>query len=66
MPRGEKRLFSADEFRQFAEEAVAAARAASSDDERKHFLDMARMWATAAAKMDGSMVVPPAPDALEH
>ena len=33
---------------------MEAARAASTDDERKHFFDMARMWATAAAKMDGS------------
>ena len=59
-------MFSAAEFRQFAEEAIASARAASDEAERKHFLDMARMWATAAANMDGSMLVPPSPEKAQQ
>ena len=42
-----------DEYRQFAEECMQWARAAESDAERKAFLDMARAWTDAAARMDG-------------
>lgn len=54
-------MFSTAEFRQFAQEAISAARHAVSDDRRKHHLDMARMWTKAAAQMDGGRVIPTFP-----
>ena len=41
-----------DEYRQYASEAIESARIATSDAVRKHFLDLAKMWMTAAQQMD--------------
>jgi hypothetical protein len=50
-----------DEFRQFAEECMQAARDAKTDAERKAFLDIAKSWTKAAAQMtNGEAVAPPA------
>lgn len=46
-------MFTASEFRQYAEECLASARAARTDERRKHFIDMAKMWTTAAVRIDG-------------
>lgn len=39
-----------DEFRQFADECMKAARDAKNEAERKAFLDMARAWTKVAAR----------------
>jgi hypothetical protein len=47
------------QYRQYAEECIASARTATADDVRKHFLDLARMWITAAQQMDDGIEAPP-------
>ena len=47
------------EFRKFAEECIQSARAATSEDVRKHFLDLAKMWKTAAQMIDDGVEAPP-------
>jgi hypothetical protein len=42
---------TADEYRQFAEECFRWARDAKTDAARKAFLDMARAWTQAAARV---------------
>ena len=49
-------MFSASEFRKFAAESLDAARAAESDEKRKHYLDMAKMWTLAAAELDSGTI----------
>jgi hypothetical protein len=49
-------VFTASEFRQYAEECLASARTATSAERRKHFVDMAKLWATAAANIEGGAV----------
>jgi hypothetical protein len=49
-------MFNASEFRKFAGESLDAARAAESDEKRKHYLDMAKMWTLAAAELDGGTI----------
>jgi hypothetical protein len=39
-----------DEFRQYADECLHSARDATSEAERKAFLDMARTWTQAAIR----------------
>ena len=46
-------MFTASEFRFFAEECLTSARAAKSDELRRHFMDLAKMWTAAAARADG-------------
>ena len=41
-----------DEYRQYAKECVESARTATSEAVRKHFLEMAKMWMTAAQQLD--------------
>jgi hypothetical protein len=41
-----------DEYRQFANEAIESARTATSEAVRQQFLDLAKMWMTAAQQMD--------------
>jgi hypothetical protein len=53
----------ADEYRRYAQEAMVSARNATSDDVRKQFLDLAKMWMTAAHQTDDGMTVPISPDA---
>jgi hypothetical protein len=45
---------TAAEYRQFAKECVESACAAASDDIRKQFLDIAKLWMEAADKMDAA------------
>ena len=52
-----------DEFRQFADECLQAAREAKTDAERKAFLDMAKAWTKAAAQLTGGEVSIEPPDA---
>jgi hypothetical protein len=47
------------EYRKFADECVASARTATTDDVRKHFLDLAKMWMTAAQQIDDGVEAPP-------
>jgi len=41
------------EFRLFAEECVACAREATTEERRTHHLAMAKMWSTAAGRLEG-------------
>jgi hypothetical protein len=52
---------TADEYQRYATECIAWAHKAKTDADRKAFLDMARAWTQAAAKMNGIPidVVPP-------
>ena len=54
-------MTTSNEYQRFADECLRWARGAKSDAERKAFLDMARAWIQAAAKMNGLPidVVPP-------
>jgi hypothetical protein len=40
----EGRLSKADEYRQFADDCIAWARIAISDDQRDQFLELAKKW----------------------
>ena len=42
-----------DEYLRYADECMASARQAQTDAQRKTFLDMARSWVLAAAKLKG-------------
>jgi hypothetical protein len=44
------------EYERFAKECMDSARAARTDAERKAFLDMAKAWTPAAAKVNGGFV----------
>ena len=55
----------ADEYRRYAEEAMQSARHATSEDARKQFLDLAKMWMTAAQQTDDGMTVPIAPPSVK-
>jgi len=44
--------FTGFEFRLFAEECLACAREAKTDERRRHHLAMAKMWTTAAGRLD--------------
>jgi hypothetical protein len=52
-----------DEYRQFADECMQAARNAKTEAERKAFLDMARTWTKVAADLTGGEVSIQPPDA---
>jgi hypothetical protein len=58
-------MSKSSEYRQYAEECLESARTATSEDERKQFLDLAKMWMTAAQQMDDGMSVPPAPSSSD-
>jgi hypothetical protein len=45
-------MTTADEYEGFAKECLDSARGAKTDAERKAFLDMARAWTLAAAKVN--------------
>ena len=55
-------MSSPEQYRQYAEECIESARHATSDDVRKHFLDLAKMWMTAAKQMEDGISVPLVPD----
>jgi hypothetical protein len=47
-----------DEYRQYADEAMKSARTAR-DPIRQHFLDLAKIWRTAAQQIDDSTTTAP-------
>ncbi len=49
----------AHEYRQYAAECLESARTATTEEVRKHFLELARMWMTAAQQLDDGMSIPP-------
>jgi hypothetical protein len=53
-----------DEYRQYANEAMESARLATSDAVRRQFLDLARMWMTAAQQLDDCMSIRHAPTTI--
>ena len=62
-------MFAAQDYRTFAIEYVRAARKTRSDERRKHFLDMAKLWTRMAASVDDkdilkqlSQTIPVVPD----
>ncbi len=52
-------VFSAAEFRDYAQECMEWARAAHTDAARKNFLDMAKMWTLAATQIDDCLMAMP-------
>jgi hypothetical protein len=46
-------VFTASDYRGFAEECLQSARAAKSAARRKHFMDMVKLWTEAAASLEG-------------
>jgi hypothetical protein len=50
-----------DDFRRYAGECLESAKRAGSDIERKRFLELAKLWMTAASQLDDGMSVPLAP-----
>lgn len=55
-------MSKSSEYRQYAEECLQSARIATSEEARKQFLDLARMWMTAAQQMDDGMALPLNPE----
>jgi hypothetical protein len=51
-------MFTASDYRKYASECVEAARKSKSDQRREHYLDMARMWTVAAARLNGGDMLP--------
>ncbi len=50
-----------DEYRRYASECVESAKTASNEAVRKQFLNLAKVWMTAAQKMGDGISVPLAP-----
>lgn len=48
-------MTSADEYRQYAREAVLAAAEVKSEQDRKALLDLAGIWSRAATKLESSV-----------
>jgi hypothetical protein len=48
-------MATAAEFREYAQECIESARQTSSDVLRKQFLELAKLWMTAAALMDSKV-----------
>jgi hypothetical protein len=51
-------MSKANEYRQYASEAMESAKSATAEDVRKQFLDLARLWLTAAQQIDDGVSVP--------
>jgi hypothetical protein len=49
-------MTTANDYQRFADECLAWAREAETDAKRKAFLDMAKAWMLAAAKVNGGIV----------
>ena len=45
-------MTTAKHYRQYAQECIESAREATSEPIRKQFLDLAKLWMTAADRMD--------------
>jgi hypothetical protein len=43
------------EYRKYAQECLESARTADTDDVRKQFLDIAKLWLMAADRLDGGV-----------
>ena len=50
-------MSKADEYRQFADDCIAWARIAISDDQREQFLELAKKWTQDAAMIDKGIEV---------
>jgi hypothetical protein len=59
-------MSSSDEYRQYAQECIDSARSATSEEVRKHFLELAKMWMTAAQQIEDGMSVPLVPDRTDN
>jgi hypothetical protein len=55
-------MAEACEYRRYAAECLESARTAATGDVRKHFLDLAKMWMTAAQQLDDGISIPPSPE----
>jgi len=55
-------MAEAHEYRQYAAECLESARTATTEDVRKHFLELAKMWMTAARQLDDGISIPPRPE----
>lgn len=51
-------MTTAKHYRQFAQECIESAREATSESIRKQFLDLAKLWMTAADQIDARDDVP--------
>ena len=49
-------IFTISDYQQFAQECIESARLARSEELRKHFLDLAKMWAKAAASHQSAAI----------
>jgi hypothetical protein len=50
-----------DDFRRYAGECLESAKSATDEIARKRFLELAKLWMTAASQLDDGMSVPLAP-----
>jgi hypothetical protein len=50
-----------DDFRRYAGECLESAKYATDDTARKRFIELAKLWMTAAQQLDDGMSVPLAP-----
>jgi hypothetical protein len=57
---------TAAEYRQFVKECVESARSAPSDEIRKHFLEIAKLWMQVAERMDARAVQATQREKLGH
>ena len=55
-------MADANEYRQYATECLESARTAMTEEVRKHFLDLAKMWMTAAQQLEDGISIPPSPE----
>ncbi len=55
-------MADSNEYRQYATECLESARTATTEEVRKHFLDLAKMWMTAAQQLDDGISIPPSPE----
>jgi hypothetical protein len=59
-------FFNTDDYRQFAQECLEWARKAKTDEMRKHFLDMAKLWSTVAAEQPDTNPASVIPEIVMH
>jgi hypothetical protein len=62
----ERIMSTPDEFRRYAGECLESAKNATDDIARTRFLELAKMWMTAASQLDAGMSVPLAPNEHNH
>jgi hypothetical protein len=55
-----------EDFRRYADECLESAKYAKDDIVRKRFLELAKLWMTAAQQLDDGGSVPLAPKAGDH